>query len=101
MASLLLALGGLSFISGLFADRHSHHPGGQVSHIVSFPQSVSMSVNDGEEKGSIEKGIVEAETSSNEVALFVIDPVKDKKLWRKLDRNLMPVVSVLFLLSFL
>lgn len=60
-----------------------------------------MSVIDGEEKGSIEKGNVEAETSSNEVTVFVIDPAKDKKLWRKLDRNLMPVVSVLFLLSFL
>lgn len=60
-----------------------------------------MSLVDGEEKGSIEKGNIEAETSSNEVTAFVIDPVRDKKLWRKLDRNLMPVVAVLFLLSFL
>ena len=60
-----------------------------------------MSAVEENEKRSTEEVSLEKSPSSQEIYVFVVDPPKDKELWRKLDRNLMPIISVLFLLSFL
>ncbi|KAH8117960.1 MFS general substrate transporter [Phellopilus nigrolimitatus] len=60
-----------------------------------------MSIHEIVESESIEKASSGKESWSNDGSTFVLDPAREKKLWRKLDRNLMPVLSVLFLLSFL
>lgn len=55
------------------------------------------------ENASLERDPVDNKPSlsENESRSFVIDPSMERKLWKKLDRNLMPILSVLFLLSFL
>ena len=60
-----------------------------------------MSVVEENEKRSTEEVSLEKSPSSQDIYVFFIDPLRDKELWRKLDRNLMPIISVLFLLSFL
>ncbi|KAI5118141.1 hypothetical protein M0805_001740 [Coniferiporia weirii] len=52
-------------------------------------------------KESLEKASLEKGSSIAEDPPFIIDEERDKKLWKRLDRNLMPIISVLFLLSFL
>ena len=58
-------------------------------------------VEENEKRSTEEVSLEKSPSSSQEIYVFVVDPLKDKELWRKLDRNLMPIISVLFLLSFL
>jgi hypothetical protein len=58
----------------------------------------------GEEKGDkspLDSVFVKGESAEECSQDITLDPTKEKKLWRKLDRHLMPILSVLFLLSFL
>ncbi|THH08589.1 hypothetical protein EW145_g2603 [Phellinidium pouzarii] len=64
--------------------------------ILLLPHSLIMSINEINEKDSIEKASLERRSPNIDIPPFVIDPARDKKLWRKLDRNLMPIINSFF-----